>query len=121
MAFWDYFKAIIAICAVLAAAVYVTKLMAKTGGGVLRKSANIKLIASLPLARDKSVAVVAFGEHVYVLGVSGSHVERLDKLPLSEVELKKEESAPANFGACFKKEMASRLKNFGNNNSNPNL
>jgi flagellar biogenesis protein FliO len=114
--FWDYFKEIVAICAVIAAALYVTKLVAKTGGGTLRKNSNIKLIAALPLARDKSVVVVAFGENAYLLGVSNQHVERLDKIPLSEIDLK-EEAPPEKFGACFKDELISRLKNLGSNPS----
>jgi flagellar biogenesis protein FliO len=119
--FWDYFKAILAICAVLAAALYVTKLAAKTGGRTFRKSANIKLIASLPLARDKAVVVVAFGEYAYLLGVGGHHVERLDKLPLSEIELKKDEAPPEGFGASFKEELISRLKNLGSNTPDSKL
>jgi flagellar biogenesis protein FliO len=110
--FWDYFKAIVAICAVIAAALYVTRLVAKTGGGVLRKNSNIKLIAALPLARDKSVAAVAFGQHAYLVGVSSQRVELLDKIPLSEIELKEEEPQEK-FAASFKEEFLSRLKNLG--------
>jgi len=109
MGFWDYVQTIAAIAAVIFAAFYVTKLIAKTGGGTFRRSANIKLIASLPLARDKSVALVEIGAYAYVLGVSAQHVEKLDKLALSELDLK-EEAMPMEFTASFKKELSARLK-----------
>jgi flagellar biosynthetic protein FliO len=112
MGFLDYLQAIIVIGAVIFAAYYVTKLIAKTGGGTFRKSSNIKLIASLPLSKDKSVALVEIGDHAYVLGVGAHHVELLDKLALSELQLTQEEPAPTpkDFAVSFKEELSARLK-----------
>lgn len=110
MSFWDYFQAIAVICIVIYGAYYVTKLFAKTSGNTMRKNTNIKLIGSLPLAKDKSVKIVSIGDHAYVLGVSAHHVERLDKLPLSEFDLMNEETATMKFGESFKEVLSARFK-----------
>jgi flagellar protein FliO/FliZ len=109
--FWDYVQAIAIIGAVILAAYYVTKLVAKTSGGGFRKSSGIKLVASQPLGRDKSVAIVEIGENDYILGVSAQRVELLDKLPKSELSLKKEEQAgaPPGFGVSFREELSKRF------------
>ncbi|NLA85819.1 MAG: flagellar biosynthetic protein FliO [Clostridiales bacterium] len=108
---WDYIQAIVIIGAVILAAYYVTKLVAKSGGGGFRKSTGIKLIASHPLGRDKSVAIVEIGEFDYILGVSAQRVELLDKLPKSELSLKKEETGgtPPSFGVSFREELNKRF------------
>ncbi|NLT14805.1 MAG: flagellar biosynthetic protein FliO [Clostridiales bacterium] len=109
--FWDYVQAIVIIGAVILAAYYVTRLVAKTGGGGFRRSTGIKLIASQPLGRDKSVTIVEIGEFDYILGVSAQRVDLLDKLPKSEFSLKKEEPGQAapGFGASFREELNKRL------------
>ena len=112
---WDYIQAIIIIAAVLFAAYYVTRLVAKTGGGGLRKSAVVKLHGSQSLGKDKSVAVVEVGENVYILGVSMQRVELLDKLPKAEAYIKKEEpqmppGPPPTFGESFKEELNKRFR-----------
>ena len=112
MGFWDYFKAIAAIGIVLAAAFYLTKLVAKSNGGAFRKATGMKLRGNLPLARDKSVAVVEIGRYAYILGVSGQRVERLDKVELSELQLEEEQPAPVSFTSAFKSELLSRMKKF---------
>lgn len=110
MSVWDYVQTIAVIGVVIYAAYYVTRLVAKTGGS-FRKSANIKQIGSLPLGRDKSVALVEVGEHIYILGVSAHRVELLDKLMRSEFQPVPEEQGPApEFTANFKKELLKRLK-----------
>jgi flagellar biosynthetic protein FliO len=106
--FWDYVQAIVIIGAVILAAYYVTRLVAKTGGGGFRRSTGIKLVASQPLGRDKSVAIVEIGEFDYILGVSAQRVNLLDKLPKSELSLKKEEPAPG-IGASFREELSKRF------------
>ena len=110
--FWEYFQAIVIIAAVLFAAYYVTRLVAKTGGGGLRRSSGIKLHGAQSLGRDRSVAVVEIGESIYILGVSAQRVELLDKLPKAEDTLKKEEppSPSMTFGESFKEELNKRFR-----------
>ena len=113
---WDYIQAIVIIAAVIFAAYYVTRLVAKTGGGGFRKNSGIKLHGSQPLGKDKSVAVVEIGESIYILGVGLQRVELLDKLPKAEAGFKKEEpAAPAQptFGESFKEELNKRLRRPG--------
>ncbi|NCB50697.1 MAG: hypothetical protein EOM54_02270 [Clostridia bacterium] len=110
MGVWEYFKAVAAIVAIIAAAYYLTRLLAKTSGGKIRRNAGIRLVGSLPLAKDKSVAVVEIGEYAYVLGIGGQRVERLDRLPAAELGITKEEAAPKNFSACFRDELNARFK-----------
>jgi flagellar biosynthetic protein FliO len=114
LSFWDYVQAIVIIGAIILAAYYVTKMVAKTSGGGFRKTTGIKLVASQPLGRDKSVAVVEIGEFSYILGVSAQRVELLDKLPKSELSLKKEETPPG-IGVSFREELNKRF-----NRSNKN-
>ena len=108
---WDYIQAIVIIAAVIFAAYYVTKLVAKTSGGAFRKSSGIKLVGSQSLGKDKSVAIVEVGEFTYILGVSAQRVEMLDKLTKAESGLKKEEPfiSPPSFGESFKEELNKRL------------
>jgi flagellar biosynthetic protein FliO len=110
--FWDYVQAVVIIGAIILAAYYVTKIVAKTGGGGFRKTTGIRLVSSQPLGRDKSVAVVEIGEFSYILGVSTQRVELLDKLPKSELGLKKEEprEAQPGFGASFREELSKRFR-----------
>jgi flagellar biosynthetic protein FliO len=110
MGFWEYFKAIFVIIAIIAAAYYLTRLIAKTSGGSVRRNAGIKVVGSLPLAKDRSVAVVEIGEFAYILGVSGQRVERLDKVPAAELNMRREETAPKDFSSCFKEELKARFK-----------
>lgn len=109
--FWDYLQAIVIIAAVIFAAYYVTKLVAKTGNGTFRKNNVIKLIGSQPLGKDKSVAIVEIGEYNYILGVSAQRVEMLDKLNKSELNLKKDEpvQTPPSFGVSFREELNKRF------------
>ncbi|MPM25661.1 hypothetical protein SDC9_72159 [bioreactor metagenome] len=110
MSFWNYVWAMVVICGVIFAAYYVTRAVAKTGG-TLRKNANLKMVGSLPLARDKSVALVEIGEYIFVLGVSAQRVERLDKLPKSELSLAAENPVPmTQFAESFKEELNERWK-----------
>lgn len=117
MNFLDYVQAIVIIGAIILAAYYVTKLVAKTGGGGFRKNSGIKIIASQALGKDKSIVIVEIGEHNYILGVSAQRVEMLDKLSKTELSLKKEEpvQAPPSFGTSFKEELNKRF-----NKSNKN-
>lgn len=109
MGFLNYAWAVIVVCAVVFAAYYVTRAMAKAGGS-LRKGANIKIAGSMPLGRDKSVALVEIGEYVYVLGVSAQRVERLDRLPKGELNLGSEERLPgSDLAESFRKVLASKL------------
>lgn len=112
MGILDVIQAIIILGAVIAAAYYVTKLVAKTRGGVYQRCSDLRLIGSLPLAKDKAVALVAIGEHVYVLGVGSQRVEQLDKLELSELNLSEPVREPLqqDFTAIFQKELNARLK-----------
>lgn len=109
MGIWEYVQAIIILIAVMAAAYYVTRLIARASGPY-RKCPQLKLIGSLPLAKDKSVALVAVGEHAYVLGVGPQRVEQLDKLPLAEFDLIETAPEPPDFAASFQKELRARLK-----------
>ena len=112
MTFWEYFKAIAIICLVLLGAFYMTRTIAKNGGGGFRKCSGLKLIGTLSLGKDKGVAVVEVGKHAYVLGIGGQRVERLDKIELSELDLHEEASVPPSFQSCFGKELNSRLNKF---------
>jgi flagellar biosynthetic protein FliO len=110
--FWDYFQAVVIIAAVLFAAYYVTRLVAKSGSGGFRRSSGIRLVGSQSLGRDKSVSVVEIGEYTYILGVSAQRVELLDRFSKSEFNVKKDEPAPAptpTFGESFREEMNKRL------------
>ncbi len=118
--FWDYVQAIVIIGAVIMAAYYVTKLVAKTGGGTFRKSSGIKLIATQSLGKDKSVAIVEIGAFAYILGVSAQRVEMLDKLSRTEIGIPasgkaetgpKDElaEAPPSFGVSFREELSKRF------------
>ena len=109
MGFWDYFKAIAVILAILFAAYFLTRLLAQYSTG-FRKSSAIKLIGSLPLSKDKSVALIEVGDYAYILGVGGQRVERLDKIPAAELNIRNEEAAPKDFSENFKTELMSRLK-----------
>ena len=108
---WEYVQAIVIIGAVIMAAYYVTKIVAKTGGGTFRKSSGIKLIASQQLGKDKSIAIVEIGEFAYILGVSTQRIEMIDKLSKSELGLKKDEPVvtPPSFGMSFKDELNKRF------------
>jgi Flagellar biogenesis protein len=110
MNFFDYFKAIAEILIIILAAFYVTRLVAKTGAGRVRRGSAIKLVDMLPLSKDKSVAVVEIGEYDYILGVGGQHVERLDKIPSAELNIKEEETTPGNFSINFREVLKSGLK-----------
>lgn len=109
--FWDYVQAIVIIGAVILAAYYVTKLVAKTSGGGYRKSSGIKVIGSQPLGKDKSVTIVEIGAFDYILGVSAQRVELLDKLPKAELNLKKEETTQNSpgLGLSFREELSKRF------------
>jgi flagellar biosynthetic protein FliO len=111
--FWDYLQAMIVIAAVIAAAFYLTRLVAKTGGA-LSKGTGIRLVASQPLGKDKSVAVVEIAGTAYILGCGGQRVELIDKIPASELKI---EAPPApsggSFSASFREELAKRLRKFG--------
>lgn len=111
MEFWDYVQAIVIIGAVILAAYYVTKLVAKTSGGGFRKNTGIKLVGSQPLGKDKSVVIVEIGEFDYILGVSAQRVEMLDKIARTELGLKKEEQVqtPPSFGVSFREELNKRF------------
>ena len=61
MGFWEYFKAIVAIVAIIIAALYLTRFIAKSSGGRICSNTGIRLVGTLPLARDKSVTVVEIG------------------------------------------------------------
>lgn len=115
MGFWEYFKAIAAIVAIIAAAYYLTRLLARMSGGGARRNAGIKLVGSLPLARDKSVAVVEIGEYAYVLGIGGQRVERLDRIPAAELRIKDEAAPPRDFSSCFRETLKARFKGPVNN------
>jgi flagellar biosynthetic protein FliO len=115
---WEYIQAIVIIVAVLFAAYYVTKLLAKTGSGGFRKSGAIKMLGSQSLGRDKAVTIVEIGEYVYILGVSAQRVETVDRLPKAEYYAKKEEPVSAmppaapplpSFGESFREELNKRL------------
>lgn len=109
MSIWDYIQAIIILGAVIAAAYYVTKLVARTRG-IYQQCPDMKLIGSLPLAKDKSVALVAVGEFVYVLGVGPQRVEQLDKLPRGDLHLTETEPMERpDFVSAFQKELRTRL------------
>jgi len=112
--FWDYLQAIIVIAAVIAAAFYITRLVAKTGGA-LSKGTGIRLIASQPLGKDKSVAIVEIAGTAYILGCGGQRVELIDKIPASELKTDAPPSAPSgsSFSASFREELAKRLRKFG--------
>lgn len=116
--FWDYVQAIVIIAAVIFAAYYVTKLVAKTGVGAYKKAAGIKQLSALGLGRDKSVTIVEIGAFVYILGVSAQHVELIDKLTKEEFALqtkKEEQSAPMpGFSASFREELNKRFGRNGN-------
>lgn len=114
---WEYIQAIVIIGAVILAAYYVTKLVAKTGGGGFRKNTGIKLLGSLTLGKDKSVAIVEIGENAYVLGVSAQHVELLDKLDKAAIDLKKDDPVPVqmSFSTSFKEELNKRFNKSGKN------
>jgi flagellar biogenesis protein FliO len=109
---WEIIQAIIIMGVVIYASYYVTKLVAKAGAGGFRKTSGIKMLGNLPLAKDKSVAIVEIGDYAYILGISGQRVERLDKVPLAELNLKKEEAAPPSFTSSFKDELSKRMKKF---------
>ncbi len=110
MNFWDYVQAIVIIGAVILASYYVTRLVAKTGGGVYRRGTGIRQVASLPLGKDKSVVIVEIGETAYILGMTQQHVELLDKLPKDELKLiREEQEAPPSFMSSFKEELNKRL------------
>lgn len=110
MGAWDYIKAVLVIALVVAASWYVTRLAARTGAGGLRGGKNMKLLETLPLGRDKSVALVQVGSRVYLLGVGPRQVERLGRIPPDELELpEKREPAMPDFTASFKEELNKRL------------
>lgn len=111
MGFWNYAWAVIVICAVLFAAYYVTRAVARAGGGGggLRRGKAVRLLGSLPLARDKSVALVEIGEYVYVLGVGAQRVERLDRLPKNGLSPAAEEQSGTEFAESFRKILGGQM------------
>jgi flagellar biosynthetic protein FliO len=118
MNFWDYFQAIVIICAVILGAYYVTKLVAKTSGGTFRRGSGIRQVASLSLGKDKSVTIVEIGDTAYILGVSQQGVGLLDKRNIAELNItgikaepdRDEQSrTPPTFGESFKEELKKRL------------
>lgn len=115
MDFWDYFQPIAAICLILFAAYYVSRLVAQKNGGVMRKISGFKLLGNLPLGKDKSVAIVEIGKKAYILGLSSHNVEFLDKLELSELELDELTQESASFSSYLKGSAENPFKRFGKN------
>lgn len=110
MGAWDYIQAIIVIAAVVYAAYYVTRLTAAKAAAGPARGRGIRLRASQPLGRDKSVALVEIGSSAYVLGVSAQRVELLDKLPLEELGPPPEETPPVpDFADILKRTLGDRL------------
>ena len=110
---WDYIKAVAVMVAVIFAAYYVTRLAAKTGGAV-HNNKQIRQLASLQLARDKSVSIVGIGAHAYVLGVGPQRVELLDKLDLNQLDLTAEQQTEkSRFAESFQNQLCRRLRKPG--------
>lgn len=111
MTIWDYVQAIVIICAVILAAYYVTKLVAKTGSGQ-RRGTGIKQVASMSLGRDKSVTIVEIGDTAYILGVGPQRIELIDKKNRDELVLDKDErpQSAVTFATSFRDELNKRLK-----------
>lgn len=111
MGFWDYLQALVVIVAVIAGAYYITRLVARSGGPLVR-GAGIRLIGSQALGKDKSVALVEIGGTAYILGCSPQRVELIDKIPMSELKLEAPPAPPAGggFAALFRQELEKRLR-----------
>ncbi|HOQ15096.1 MAG TPA: flagellar biosynthetic protein FliO [Bacillota bacterium] len=114
MTFWDYFKVILAIAAVIASAFYLPRLALKSRGRVFgNQKSPMKLIGTLPLAKDKAVVLIEVGEYIYLLGVGSQNIEKLDKMRVEELNLKTDSDETSNHptdnGSGFMKELLSRL------------
>ncbi|MFY9381528.1 MAG: flagellar biosynthetic protein FliO [Eubacteriales bacterium] len=114
MGFWDYFKVILAITAVIVSALYLPRLALKSRGRVFgNQKIPMKLIGTLPLAKDKSVVLIEVGEYIYLLGVGSQNIEKFDKMRADELNIKTDSDEtrnhPPDSGSGFMKELLSRL------------
>jgi Flagellar biogenesis protein len=117
MGFWDLIKSIIIMTAVIFAAFYATKFIAKTGspGGRYPGGRNerIQLLSIKRLGKDSSVVMLEIEQAVYILGVGNQRVELIDKLPLSginQLNVTEENQNRPDFAAILKKELGDRFK-----------
>jgi Flagellar biogenesis protein len=82
----DYLKAIFLIVLIIIAAYYVTKYIAARASGPRGRSADIHIRASAQLGRDRSLVVAEVGGMAYILGVTGQHVELIDKVDPEQLD-----------------------------------
>lgn len=80
---WEYIKAVVLVVAIIAAAFYVTRLVAVKGTGGAKNSA-IRILGTRALGRDRQVVMTEIGEKIYVLGVTAQNISLIDTLPAGE-------------------------------------
>jgi flagellar protein FliO/FliZ len=108
---WEYTKAVLLIALIIAAAYFATKYIAKNGVAK-RGGADIKIISSRPLSRDKQLLVAEISDFIYILGVSTHGISLIDKIPKSEFHssLPEEPNPSGRTMSDFAKEFAERFK-----------
>ncbi len=108
---WEYTKAVLLIVLIILAAYFATKYLAKSGLK-RRGGADLKIITSRPLGRDKQIIIAEIGDFIYILGVSAQGINLLDKIPKTEFRFSEpEEISPSGKTMSdFAKEFAERFK-----------
>ena len=109
---WDYIKAVLLIVVIIAAAYYVTRLVVIKGTGNT-KNANIRLLGSRALGRDRHIVLTEVGDKVYILGVTGQSIHLIDSLPGEAYHAREAEQSAATPPAResgFAKEFLERFK-----------
>ncbi len=108
---WEYTKAVLLIVVIIMAAYFATKLIAKNGLN-RRGGAEVKIITSRPLSRDKQLLIAEISEYIYILGVSAHEISLIDKVPKSEFRFSEPEEANPSGRTMsdFAKEFAERFK-----------
>ncbi len=87
------------VIAVLVAAYFATRMVAKGYGGSLSTRRNMEVLDRLPLGKDQSLLVVRVGGRVLLLGCTPNHIQALEELNPGDYE--KAEAAASQPGTDF--------------------
>lgn len=101
----EYFQMIMALIGVLALVFGLFWLMKKFNKRItMSDSRNMKILERINLGPDKMLLLVSVRGRCMVLGVTGSHTEKICELDESEEEIlaRAEDEAPPTFAESFK-------------------
>ncbi len=84
---------------------YATRYIGKVGG-IKRQSRYIEIVDRVPLAQDKSIAIIQVGEKKFLVGIASQQIsllQELDELDLVPLEAPQVQSDLINFKDIFDK------------------